>query len=70
MGRTNVVLNEKLIKKAMHITGARTKRKVIEIALESIVHEGEAYARLLALAGKLTWEGDVGALRKAGRCTS
>lgn len=70
MNRTNVVLNEALVKKAMYITGARTKRQVIEIALENLVREGEAYTRLLALGGKLSWEGDVTALRKASRCTS
>jgi Arc/MetJ family transcription regulator len=69
MNRTNVGLNDALVKKAMRYTGARTKRQVIEIALESLVREGETYAKLLALGGKLRWEGDVNALRKASRCT-
>jgi len=63
MTRTNVVLDEKLVAKAMKMTGASTKRKVIEIALKRIVDEGEAYVRILALGGKLEWSGDINKLR-------
>lgn len=64
MSRTNIVLNEDLIQKAFHITGAKSKRQVVQIALERLVHEGDAVKALLKLKGKLNWEGDLNSMRK------
>jgi Arc/MetJ family transcription regulator len=69
MTRTNVVLDENLIAKAMKITGAATRRMVIEIALRRLVEEGEAYARIMTLGGKLPWVGDVNEMRAGRKCT-
>jgi len=69
MVRTNVVLDEKLVARAMKVTGASSKRKVIELALSRIVEEGEVYARILALGGKLEWRGDINKLRTDNKCT-
>ena len=35
--RTNIVLDETLVKTAMKATGARTKREVVDIALRTLV---------------------------------
>lgn len=35
--RTNIVLDEELVRKAMRITGARSKREVVDIALRELV---------------------------------
>ncbi len=35
--RTNIVLNDELIEKALHMTGARSKREVVELALKELV---------------------------------
>ena len=69
MTRTNVVLDEKLVAKAMRLTGAVTRRMVIEIALKRLVEEGEAYARIMALGGKLPWSGDINGMRADRKCT-
>jgi len=63
MERTNIVLDEKLVRRAMKVTGARTKRQVVDIALRSLVDQAEVYAALLALRGRLPWEDDAGASR-------
>jgi Arc/MetJ family transcription regulator len=64
MARTNIVLDDRLVARAMRITGARTKRQAVDLALRTLVRQGETYARLRTLRGKLRWEGDLGALRK------
>ncbi len=63
MERTNIVLDEKLVRRAMKVTGARTKRQVVDLALHSLVDQAEVYEALLALRGRLPWYGDTDALR-------
>lgn len=65
MGRTNIVLDDELVEKAMRLTGARTKREVVHIALRRLVEKGELYRALRRLRGKLAWEGDVDSWRSA-----
>lgn len=65
MGRTNIELDDALLEKAMRLTGARTKREVVEIALQRLVHKGTLYRAALRLRGKLTWDGDVAASRSS-----
>ncbi len=48
--RTNVVIDDKLINKAMLRAGVKTKRAAIEIALKAFVREPD-YAGMLALGG-------------------
>lgn len=67
MGRTNIVLDERLIRQAMKLTGAKTKREAVDVALRAIVAQTSAQQALLRLRGKLRWDGDPLALRRAGR---
>jgi Arc/MetJ family transcription regulator len=64
MGRTNIVLDDALIKQAMRISGARTKREAVDRALREMVARGSVYRALLKLKGKLPWEGDVESWRR------
>lgn len=51
--RTNIVLDEKLVRKAMLLSGARTKREVVQLALDRFVKSQQAgQARILDLAGQ------------------
>jgi len=63
MGRTNIHIDDVLIERAMRLTGARTKREAVEIALRRLVDKGTLYRSILRLEGKLRWEGDISALR-------
>ncbi|MEE9229438.1 MAG: type II toxin-antitoxin system VapB family antitoxin [Acidobacteriota bacterium] len=65
MGRTNIEIDDKLVEKAMRLTGAQTKREVVNIALRRLVEKGSLYRAVRRLRGKLAWQGDVDAWRSA-----
>ena len=64
MGRTNIVIDEKLIQKALEVTGARSRREAVDIALRRLVEKDSFHHALRRLGGKLKWEGDLGEWRK------
>lgn len=47
--RTNIVLNDKLIREAMRMTGAKTKRQAVDLALRHLIARGKQ-KHILALA--------------------
>ena len=60
--RTNIVIDDKLMKDALRTTGAKTKREAVELGLRTLVQLGrQQHAR--QLKGKITWEGDLVAMR-------
>jgi Arc/MetJ family transcription regulator len=61
--RTNIVLDPRLLRRAMRLTGLETKKGVVEEALRTLVRLGDQQA-IRALRGKLTWEGDLGQKRE------
>ena len=67
VGRTNIVLDEHLIKQAMQVSGAKTKRQAVHWALREMVARRSVYRALRKLRGKLPWEGDVGGWRRGRR---
>ncbi len=48
--RTNIVLDDKLVAKAMKLAGVKTKKAAVEAALKAFVRKPD-YSGLLALAG-------------------
>ncbi|WP_216899981.1 type II toxin-antitoxin system VapB family antitoxin [Synechococcus sp. CCY 9618] len=60
--RTNIVIDDGLMKDAMQASGARTKREAVELGLRTLV-ELKQQEGLRAFRGKLRWEGDLEALR-------
>lgn len=66
MGRTNIEIDDVLVEEAMRLTGARTKREIVDIALRRLVEKGSLYRSLRSLRGQLEWEGDIDSSR-AGR---
>jgi len=63
MGRTNIYIDDTLVEQAMRLTGARSKREVVEIALRRLVDKGTIYKAIRRLRGKVTWEGDISTWR-------
>ncbi len=61
--RTNVVLDDDLVKKAQELTGIKTKKGVIDEALRLLVRL-RAQEKLRELRGKIDWEGDLDAMRE------
>ena len=61
--RTNIVIDDKLMADALRANGLRTKRGVVELGLKTLLRlRGQAEAR--RLRGKITWEGDLDAMRR------
>lgn len=62
--RTNIEIDEKLIREVMALTGAKTKREAVDDALKDKLRLTKAAKAILALRGKVEWEGDLDALRR------
>jgi len=52
VGRTNIVLDDNLIKQAMQVSGAKTKREAVDWALRDRVARGAVYRALRKLKGE------------------
>ncbi|NOT49022.1 MAG: type II toxin-antitoxin system VapB family antitoxin [Acidobacteria bacterium] len=61
--RTNIEINDKLIKDTLKITGLRTKREVVELGLETLLRLKRQEVLAKKLRGKVKWEGDLEAMR-------
>jgi Arc/MetJ family transcription regulator len=60
--RTNIEIDDKLMKDALRYTGARTKREAVELGLRNLVQLGRQ-VEVRKMRGKLQWEGDLDAMR-------
>ena len=60
--RTNIVIDDKLMKDALRVTGLKTKRQTVELALRTLLRlrQQEGIRRF---RGKLNWQGDLDAMR-------
>jgi Arc/MetJ family transcription regulator len=68
MHRTNIELDEKLVKQAMKLFGKKTKKELVHFALNELIRRERAKG-ILSLEGKVKWEGDLREMRK-GRFAS
>ncbi|HET9644502.1 MAG TPA: type II toxin-antitoxin system VapB family antitoxin [Burkholderiaceae bacterium] len=53
--RTNIEIDDKLMKDALKATGAKTKREAVELGLKLLV-QLRAQEKARDLKGKITWE--------------
>ena len=60
--RTNIEIDDKLMKDALRFTGAKTKREAVEMGLRTLVQLGKQ-VEVRKMRGKLQWEGDLDAMR-------
>lgn len=60
--RTNIDIDDKLMKQAMKATGTTTKRAAVEAALQQTVRL-KRQERIRRWMGKIEWEGDLEAMR-------
>ena len=63
--RTNIEIDNRLMRQAMQTGKGRTKRAVVEAGLQLLV-QTHAQARIRRLRGKIRWEGDL-AVSRLGR---
>ena len=62
MKRTNIVLDEKLVREGLKSTGLKTQRALVDFALRELVRR-EKQTDLLAFKGKVRWVGDLNQMR-------
>lgn len=60
--RTNVVLDDDLVKVALRLSGFKTKRKAIEEGLKLLI-ELNRQKRIKGFRGKLKWTGNLNKMR-------
>jgi Arc/MetJ family transcription regulator len=63
MKRTNIVLDETLVRNGLRATGLKTRRDLVHRALQDLVRR-EKQAGLLSLRGGIKWTGDLAAMRR------
>jgi len=61
--RTNIVIDEDLMKEAMMLSRLKTKKAVVESGLELSI-QIKKQEQLKSLRGKLKWIGDLDAMRR------
>jgi Arc/MetJ family transcription regulator len=61
--RTNIEIDDKLMKDALRFTGAKTKREAVELGLRTLVQLSRQ-VEVREMRGKLHWEGDLDAMRR------
>ncbi len=60
--RTNIIIDDDLMKEAMALTNIKTKKAVVEFGLKLLV-QIKKQEQLKNLRGKLTWNGDLEKMR-------
>jgi Arc/MetJ family transcription regulator len=63
MGRANIEISERLIRQARKLTGLKTKREIVERALQLLVRV-ETRKGILRSYGSGLWKGDLKASRR------
>src|SRR5260370_20683327 len=63
MGRTNIEIDENLVRKARKLTRLKTKREIVDAALELLVRS-ESRKGILQHFGTGLWKGDLKAMRR------
>lgn len=60
--RTNIVIDDKLMKDALRATGLKTKREAVELGLRTLLRLRKQ-EEIRRFRGKLKWQGDLDAMR-------
>jgi Arc/MetJ family transcription regulator len=61
--RTNVVIDDRLMSRAVKLGGYRTKKSAIEAGLHLLI-QIHSQKKLRALRGKVKWEGNLEEMRR------
>lgn len=60
--RTNIEIDDKLMRDTLRVTGLKTKREAVELGLRTVLRLGEQ-GQIRRFRGKLKWQGDLDAMR-------
>ncbi|MEM7791793.1 MAG: type II toxin-antitoxin system VapB family antitoxin, partial [Verrucomicrobiota bacterium] len=56
--KTNIQLNDELVREGFRLTGFKTKKDLVNYALSELVRR-KNQKKILKLRGKIQWEGDL-----------
>ncbi len=60
--RTNIVIDDRLMREALRATGLKTKREAVEQGLRTLLRLSRQ-AEIRRLRGKINWQGDLNRMR-------
>jgi Arc/MetJ family transcription regulator len=60
--RTNIVIDDQLMKSILQVTGLKTKREAVELGLRTLLQLRQQ-EEIKRFRGKLNWQGDLDAMR-------
>ncbi len=63
--RTNIVIDDKLMRDTLRATGIKTKREAVEEGLRTLLRL-KRQSEIRRFRGKLDWKGDLDAMRNDG----
>jgi Arc/MetJ family transcription regulator len=63
MARTNVELDDRLVRQGMRRFKCKSKRELVHLALTELLRDAKR-KELLALRGQVHWEGDLDEMRR------
>ena len=64
MARTNIELEDKLVKEGMKVFKCKTKKELVHLALQELLKK-EKRKEILQLRGKVKWEGNLDVMRRS-----
>ncbi len=64
MSRTNIELDDRILKEAIKLTHMKTKKEIVNYAVEELVKRLRR-KKILELEGKVKWEGDLDEMRES-----
>lgn len=60
--RTNIVIDDKLMRDTLRATGLKTKREVVELGLKTVLRIRQQ-EKIRGFRGRVIWQGDLDAMR-------
>jgi Arc/MetJ family transcription regulator len=60
--RTNIVIDDELMARALEASGKGTKRAAVELGLRLLI-QMDSQRKLRRLKGRIKWDGDLSAMR-------
>ena len=66
--RTNILIDDMLMKEVLKATGLKTKHEAVELGLKTLIRLKKQEG-IKAFRGRLKWDGDLDAMRTERRAT-
>ena len=60
--RTNIVIDDELMRDALRATGLKTKKEAVELGLRTLLRL-KSQQQIKTLRGKINWQGDLEKMR-------